>query len=92
MSEVLEKLINENNGVLRVVDMHQAGISNSLLQRMTQEGDLERGECGLYFGADYLADLYLVVQYRCPKGTFSRSTQRGQHNRKINCYQNGYML
>lgn len=65
--DMIEKLLKENNGIIKSEDIATLGVDNKVLQRMALKGELERISHGLYLDANYMKDEYMLVQYRCSK-------------------------
>jgi predicted transcriptional regulator of viral defense system len=78
--ELVLKLLEKNNGVLKASQATQAGIDNKVLQRMNNAGEIERVAHGLYIDPNYMEDSYLIAQYRCKKGIFSHETALFLHD------------
>jgi len=72
--DMIEKLLKENNGIIKSEDIATLGVDNKVLQRMALKGELERISHGLYLTANYMKDEYMLVQYRCSKCVFSHET------------------
>ena len=72
--DVIAELLKLNNGTLKASDAKLVGISYKALQRMTQEGLLERVSHGLYISPSDIPDNYLITQYKCGKGVYSHET------------------
>lgn len=72
--ELVFDLLKKNNGVIKSSQVVEAGISNKILQRLSESGEIERVERGLYIDANYMEDEYLLTQYRCKKGIYSHET------------------
>lgn len=72
--EVALELMKENNGLLVAKVVADQGITNKVLQRMEENGEVERVAPGLYMDINYIPDEYFITQYRCPKGIFSYET------------------
>jgi predicted transcriptional regulator of viral defense system len=72
--ELVLELLQKNNGILESKQATEAGIDNKILQRLEQTGEIVRVGRGLYVGANYMEDEYLVAQYRCKKGIYSHET------------------
>jgi len=68
------KYVQDNNGVIRALNVREMGMDTKVLQRLEQSGDLERVAHGLYMDEEHLEDPFLVTQYRCSKGVFCMDT------------------
>jgi len=72
--EMLDLLIQENNGFLKTSDAVKAGISRSYLSAFVQDRKLERVAHGLYMSLDAWEDNLYVIQVRYPLAVFSHET------------------
>jgi len=68
---LVTKLLEENKGILTSSEVKEAGVDYKTLQRMYQDGEIEKLEKGLYMDPDQMEDEYFLTQYRCKKGIFS---------------------
>ena len=66
--------IANNNGMINTDEAKKLNISLRNLQRLEEEGELERVAQGLYLHKDFLADPFYLVQYRSSKAIFSHTT------------------
>ncbi|MCL2604545.1 MAG: hypothetical protein FWD90_08700 [Defluviitaleaceae bacterium] len=73
-------LLKEHNGYLTTKETRKNGIKNKTMQRMADNGLIERAAHGLYVGTDIFPDPFFVAQYRCPKGVFSNETALFLHD------------
>lgn len=64
-------IMKENNGIIETSMLSFYNISPKRIQRMAQNGEIERIERGLYLHPDFLEDEYYITRYRLPKGIFS---------------------
>lgn len=78
--EMVLDLLSKNNGVIETKQIVEKGIDNKILQRLQQEGSIERIGRGIYVDADQMADNYLISQYRCRKGIYSHETALFLHD------------
>lgn len=78
-NQVLQ-LLEENNGYLTAKKAREHGVSNTLLRRMAERGQIDRAAHGLYVGTDIMPDAFILAQYRCPKGVFSHETALYLHD------------
>ncbi|MDR0842806.1 MAG: type IV toxin-antitoxin system AbiEi family antitoxin domain-containing protein [Acidobacteriota bacterium] len=76
----VQRLLEERNGYLTAKEAREHGVSNTVLRRMTERGQIERISHGLYVGADVIPDAFMLAQYRCPKGIFSHETALFLHD------------
>jgi predicted transcriptional regulator of viral defense system len=63
-----------NKGMISTQEAKELNISPKSLQRLAQEGELERVARGLYLHKDFFADPFYLAQYRSPKAIYSHST------------------
>lgn len=73
-SEVLNKLLQENNGYLKTSDAVAAGVSRTALGDFVHKYNLERVARGLYMLPDTWEDGLYVIQVRYPEAVFSHET------------------
>ncbi|MDR3238077.1 MAG: type IV toxin-antitoxin system AbiEi family antitoxin domain-containing protein [Spirochaetia bacterium] len=78
-NEVL-RLLEENNDYLSAKEAREHGVSNTILRRMAERGQIERAAHGLYIGVNVVPDAFALAQYRCPKGVFSHETALFLHD------------
>ncbi|MCL2437405.1 MAG: hypothetical protein FWD00_05140 [Clostridiales bacterium] len=78
--EKVYALLNERSGYLTTREARENGIKNKTMQRMADQGLIERVAHGLYVGMDIFPDPFYVAQYRCPKGIFSNETALFLHD------------
>ncbi|MFO7636119.1 MAG: type IV toxin-antitoxin system AbiEi family antitoxin domain-containing protein [Clostridia bacterium] len=72
--EMLDALLQKNNGFLKTSDAIQAGISRTYLGEYVRDRDLERVAHGLYMSQDAWEDGMYVIQTRYPQAVFSHET------------------
>ena len=73
-TELVYALMQDRGGYLTTKDAQENGISNKTMQRIAEQGLIERAARGLYVNANVFLDSFYVMQYRCPKGFFSHET------------------
>lgn len=66
--------IANNNGMINTEEAKKLNISLRNLQRLEEEGELERVAQGLYLHKDFSVDSFYLAQYRSPKAIFSHTT------------------
>lgn len=66
--------IANNNGMINTGEAKKLNISLRNLQRLEEEGELERVAQGLYLHKDFLVDPFYLVKYRSSKAIFSHNT------------------
>jgi len=72
--------MEQQHGYISSKDARSHGVDNKALQRMADNGLIERVAHGLYVSADTFPDRYYIAQYRCPKGVFSHETSLFLHD------------
>jgi predicted transcriptional regulator of viral defense system len=72
--DVLDSLLNNNNGFLRTSEAVAAGISREYLGEYVRKNGLERIAHGLYMSQDAWDDGLYVLQVRYPAAVFSHET------------------
>lgn len=73
-TEILNKLLQENNGYLKTSDAVAAGVSRTVLGDFVRKYGLERVAHGLYMSQDAWEDELYVIQVRYPEAVFSHET------------------
>jgi predicted transcriptional regulator of viral defense system len=73
-------LLKQRGGHLRTKEARENGVKNKTMQRLADQGLIERVAHGLYVGADVFPDPFYVAQHRCPKGVFSNETALFLHD------------
>lgn len=74
MQTVEEKIIDfmmDNNGMAKTSELKPYGVDLKRLQKMANNGEIERIATGLYLHPDFIEDEYYITSYRVPKGIFS---------------------
>jgi phage terminase large subunit-like protein len=72
--EILDEILQNNNGFLKTSDAANAGISRAYLGEYVRKRDMERVSQGLYMSADAWADGMYVLQTRYKDAIFSHET------------------
>ena len=72
--EMLDKLMQENNGFIKTSDAVRAGVSKAYFGEYAKDRELERAAHGLYMSRDAWDDGMYVIQVRYPKAVFSHET------------------
>lgn len=72
--ELIYDLMEKNAGILTSKVAGEHGIDNKVLQRLCNDGDIERISRGIYLDANFIEDEYLVMQLRCKQCIFSHET------------------
>jgi predicted transcriptional regulator of viral defense system len=79
-AEIINRLLNENNGVFDTSQAIQAGISKPTLGQLVKSGVLERIAHGKYAGMDTFPDELYIKQQRSDKIIFSHETALFLHD------------
>lgn len=70
----IEKLSEENNGVIRTSDVVKAGISKPSLAKFVADYGYEKVSRGIYLSPDVWEDRLFLLQLRCPNIIYSHDT------------------
>lgn len=70
----LEKLVDENGGLIRTRDAEAAGIPRKYISMMASTGKLERLSQGIYLSPNAFEDRLFRLQLRCSNGVYSHET------------------
>ena len=73
-SEVLDTLLQENNGFIKTSDAVRTGVSRTYFGEYVKKRSLERAAHGLYMSQDAWDDGMYVIQVRYPEVVFSHET------------------
>jgi len=73
-NEIIEKIIEEQNGTILTSDLEKKGIPSIYLTLMVREGDIERVERGVYVSKDKIEDEMFAMQIKYPKIVYSHET------------------
>ena len=79
-SDIINKLLKDNNGVFDTADAIQAGVSKTTLGQLVKNGTLERVAHGKYIGLDVFPDEMFILQQRSDKIIFSHETALFLHD------------
>lgn len=74
MNKQIMDIIALNNGMINANEAKNKNISLKRLQRLEQDGELERVARGLYLHKDFFMDPFYLAQYRSSKSIFSNGT------------------
>lgn len=72
--ELLEKISNKNNGILRLEDAILAGVSKTYVLDFVKKMDYEQVARGIYLAPDAWEDGMYILQMRCKEAVFSHET------------------
>lgn len=67
----IEKLLAENNGILKTADVVTAGISKETFYKYVKDAGLEKAAHGIYLSPDCLTDEMYLLQAQFPKAVYS---------------------
>jgi len=73
-NEIIEKIIEEQNGTILTSDLEKKGIPSIYLTLMVREGDIERVERGVYVSKNKIEDEMFAMQIKYPKIVYSHET------------------
>ena len=79
-TEKVYALLKERGGYLKTEEARENGVGSKTMQRMADQGLVERVAHGLYIGSDVFPDPFFVAQHRCPRGIFSHETALFLHD------------
>ena len=77
---IIDKLMNDNSGIIRTADAVNAGISRTTLGTLVKSGKLERIAHGQYIRPDIMLDDLYMLQQRSGKIIFSHETALFLHD------------
>lgn len=72
--ELLEKISNENNGIIKMSDAIRAGISKTYFLEFVKKEDYEKMAGGIYLSPDSWEDGMYILQMRYKEAVFSHET------------------
>ncbi len=73
-SELIEKIVNENNGIFRLEDAIHAGISKTYVLDFIKKNNYEQVARGIYLSPDAWEDGMYILQMRYKGAVFSHET------------------
>ena len=76
----IEKLLAENNGVLKTADVVAAGISKETFYKYAKSAGLEKAAHGIYLSPSVWADEMYLLQVQIPKAIYSHETALYLHD------------
>ena len=82
-SFIIDKLLEEQGGILRTADAVKAGISRTTLGNFVKKGKLERIAHGQYIRPDSMVDEMYMLQQRSDKIIFSHETALFLHDMAV---------
>ena len=80
IEKILEKLSEENNGVLRTAEATSAGISKDHFYKYMKQKGFEKYAHGIYVSPDTLTDEKYLIQVRFPKAVYSHDAALYLHD------------
>ena len=78
--EQIDKLLQQQGGVLRTADVLQKGISKAVLAKYVELQGLERAAHGVYLAPNAWTDAMYLLQLRCKQAVFSHDTALFLHD------------
>lgn len=72
--DLLDSLVQKNNGYLLTSAVQEAGISRTYLSRYVKDNDLERVEPGVYITPETWPDSFYILQIKNKEVVFSHET------------------
>lgn len=76
----IEKLLAENNGILKTADVIAAGISKETFYKYVKDAELEKVAHGIYLSPAAWADEMYLLQSQVPKAVYSHETALYLHD------------
>ena len=76
----IEKLLAENNGILKTADVVAAGISKETFYKYAKSAGLEKAAHGIYLLPSAWADEMYLLQAQIPKAIYSHETALYLHD------------
>lgn len=77
---MIEKMLEENNGILKTADVIAAGISKEYFYQYAKKTGLERAAHGVYISPNAWPDEMYLLQAQFPKAVFSHETALYLHD------------
>lgn len=77
---IIEKLLAENNGILKTADVIAAGISKETFYKYAQSAGLEKAAHGIYLSPAAWADEMYLLQAQISKAIYSHETALYLHD------------
>lgn len=81
--EIIQKLMEKNNGYITAKELEDFDISRSYLSIMVQKGMIEKVSKGIYIDSAKIEDVYYVLSISTPKIIYSHMTALYFHNLSI---------
>jgi len=70
----VKELLKLNKGIITTRDVESLGVHRKILNRLIEEGIIERIASGIYIAIEAIEDTYFTTQVICKKGIFSHET------------------
>ena len=81
--EIIQKLMEENNGYITAKELEDFDISRNYLSIMTKKNMIEKVAKGIYIDSAKIEDVYYVLSVSTPKVIYSHMTALYFHNLSI---------
>ena len=81
--EIIQKLMERNNGYITTKELEDFGISRNYLSTMIKRNMIERVARGIYIDMSKIEDVYYVLNVSTPKIVYSHMTALYFHNLSI---------
>ena len=81
--EIIQKLMERNNGYITAKELEDFDISRNYLSIMTKKNMIEKVAKGIYIDSSKIEDVYYVLSVSTPKVIYSHMTALYFHNLSI---------
>lgn len=88
--EIIQKLMEQNNGYITTKQLENFDISRNYLSIMTQKNMIEKVAKGIYIDSKKIEDIYYVLGASTPKVVYSHMTALYFHNLSIKAPDNSF--
>jgi predicted transcriptional regulator of viral defense system len=88
--EIIQKIMEYNNGYVTTSDVENFNISRNYLSNMKKKGMIEKVAKGFYIDSKKIEDVYYVLSVSTPKIIYSHMTALYFHNLSIKAPDNSY--
>lgn len=88
--EIIQKIMEYNNGYVTTSDVENFNISRNYLSIMKKKGMIEKVAKGFYIDSKKIEDVYYVLSVSTPKIIYSHMTALYFHNLSIKAPDNSY--
>lgn len=79
-AELIDKLITDNDGMIRTSQVTEAGITKPVFYQYVKENNLEQIAHGVYATSDSWTDAMYLLHLRCKQAVFSHETALFLHD------------